>query len=955
MNIKSYLRKSISRQFVALICFFILLFLIGGILLVFEQERINNQYVETRSTLVEKTTIVRDLNNHLDKAMFDARGYFAFKNSDMKQSSIEEGIEAQKLIDQFNVVAVTEDDYLLVSELKSFHDYYFNGILPEAFRYFENGDTEAVANIAADGGTERSNGIKTDLNNYILSTNDLLNKEVDHLKKQIAILQVGFLVYIVLVIFIVFFIGRTMVNRIGKPLSDFALAAYEIAKGNHAVIHVDKSREDELSTLSVAFKHMIQSIQEKEQDLTAHNEELLAQQDELQAQQLELERVLETVQLNEESLKRRNSLINGISSSLFKTDVLESIIRNLSAVLRADRGIIVMLEDSAYASYGIAPEGAEQFKDYLFTGMFDRLKKDKAPFILTRELSVQEKGYHLEKGYVHDLYIPVLNAKDDIIAVIMLSRFSDAFTTFDKEEFISLAKQIGISLEKIYLFEQTEKDRVLNRDILNTVQEGIQLVSDSGEIILVNKKFSSLVGDPKETVFYVGCSWDEWMKYLQMQFVETEELLDFMEASIKEKQQQSCVAFTKDGKVINIYMEELHRGTDKFGSVFVYRDITKEYEVDRMKSEFVSTVSHELRTPLASILGFTELMINRDLKVEKQKKYLNTIYGEAKRLTSLINDFLDVQRMEAGKQAYEKKYIELLPIVERVKDHLQINATSTHTISVINKLAESVILGDKAKVEQVITNILSNAIKYSPDGGKIEIKLYEDSQQIKLAISDEGLGIPESAMDKLFTKFYRVDNSDRRKIGGTGLGLAIVQEIMNAHDGKVIVESEYGKGSTFILVFPAAKVVSANIMENDQQMEQRQHYKVLVVEDDVSLGELIVHELQDNGFQVTYFQNGQEAIKYLAENPPDAVVLDIMLQDDQLDGWEIMKKLKESEQLKYIPVIVSTALDEKEKGISLGAMDYLVKPYPPSELSKSIIQTLLKMGKVGQVLIPKDN
>ncbi|ECD6517403.1 histidine kinase, partial [Salmonella enterica subsp. enterica] len=194
-----------------------------------------------------------------------------------------------------------------------------------------------------------------------------------------------------------------------------------------------------------------------------------------------------------------------------------------------------------------------------------------------------------------------------------------------------------------------------------------------------------------------------------------------------------------------------------------YRDITKEYEVDRMKSEFVSTVSHELRTPLASILGFTELMINRELKVDKQRKYLQTIYGEAKRLTSLINDFLDIQRMEAGKQTYEKKYIDLMPIVERVKEKLSIN-TSSHRIEINQLIEETMIIGDKAKIEQVLTNLLSNAIKYSPDGGTIEINVYKENNQLRVSFKDEGLGIPEAEINKLFTKFYRVDNTGEERL-----------------------------------------------------------------------------------------------------------------------------------------------------------------------------------------------
>lgn len=175
---------------------------------------------------------------------------------------------------------------------------------------------------------------------------------------------------------------------------------------------------------------------------------------------------------------------------------------------------------------------------------------------------------------------------------------------------------------------------------------------------------------------------------------------------------------------------------------------------------------------------------------------------------------------------------------------------------------------------------------------------------------------------------------------------------MNAHDGQVVVESDYGKGSTFILIFPLVHKMETS---DEASKENKQTYSIMVIEDDISLGELIVHELQDNGFQVVYYKNGQEAIRMLEKNPPDALVLDIMLEDENFDGWNILNHIKKSEKLRNIPVIVSSALDEKEKGLSLGALDYLVKPYQTSQLSKTIMQTLLKMGKVGQVLVPEQD
>lgn len=912
--------------------------------------------MEKRKDIVEKREVVNDMQYHFNKALFDARGYIAFNNIELKESTLREKEIIKELIDQFNQLEKTDTDEAFSAIVTNFYQYYFEDTLPQGFLDFEDGDIVRVNETANNGATAAVNTFQEELESYLESITQSLNEEVSSLTNKIAILELVFLLYMLIILSVVFVIGRMMVNRIGKPLADFAFAAEEIASGNDADIQVDKSREDELSILSLAFHRMAHSIQEKEQDLLAQNEELIAQQDELHAQQYELEKIIETVQNNEETLKRRNQLINGLSSTLDKQEVLDSIIVNICKVLKADRGIISMVEEESYSVYAVSESGAKQFRDHLHNGMYKRLEQDRMPFIVKREQIPAEKGYHIETGYVYDLYLPVFSASNHIVAVMMLSRLSDRFIDFDMEEFSSLAKQIGISLDKISLFEQTEQDRLVNQEILNNVQEGIQLVSKNGEIIQVNTKFCELMGDDAQSHFYVGQGWSEWSDRLNVLTDEADDIISFIQDAMNNIKEHHYTFKLKDHKVIRIYAEALYRGKEKFGTVFVYRDITKDYEVDKMKSEFVSTVSHELRTPLASILGFTELMIHRNLKPEKQKKYLTTIYGEAKRLTALINDFLDVQRMEAGKQTYEKKYMELLPIIEKVVDNQHFDS-SVHPIKITSSIQNSYILGDKSKIEQAFTNIISNAIKYSPAGGNIDIRLWKQENELHVSIADEGLGIPDSSLNKLFKKFYRVDNSDRRKIGGTGLGLSIVQEIMTAHEGEIKVESDYGKGSTFILVFPIIDIETDPFSaEADQDMENKSEkakYKIMVVEDDHSLAELIVHELKDNGFQVDYYRNGKEAIKGIKQSIPDAIVLDIMFEDDSMDGWEWMKTIKLSDDYRKIPIVISSALDEKEKGIELGAMDYLIKPYPPSQLSKTIMQTLLKLGKVGQVLIPE--
>jgi signal transduction histidine kinase/CheY-like chemotaxis protein len=777
----------------------------------------------------------------------------------------------------------------------------------------------------------------------------LTEKQLD-LQNSVIIFFILFLILLVLII-------RMIFRNVGKPLADFAIAANEIAAGRDAVITVDSSRKDELGSLSVAFRKMIESVQGKEQDLLAHNEELIAQQDELQAQQNEIQATLGMLTENEQKLTRRNELINGISTSLDKEEVLQSIVVSMCKVIRADRGMITFLREDTFASFGISDYGVEQFRENLYSGLVQRLVSTKKAFTVKREQHAMEKGYHETFNYSYDLYLPVLDPFQEVGAIMVFSRYGDPFSEEELTEYETLAIQIAISLEKIKVYEQSEDNRRLNQDILNTVQEGIQLINKDGKIVHINQQLSEIFSNGDSTEEMIGLPWDKW-SYIMAGKIEENTFIVSMKEAIKaaairpEEEHSFIYRKTDSNQVIKVYCKALQYGENDFGTVLVHRDITKEYEVAQMKTEFVSTVSHELRTPLASVLGFTELMLTKELKPERKTKYLQTIYNEAKRLTSLINDFLDVQRMESGKQTYEKKYIDIHPILQKVIEYLEIN-TSLHQIELFVASERTLILGDRVKIEQVFTNLLSNSIKYSPIGGKISICIYDSEDMVSIDIQDEGLGIPKEALPNLFQRFYRVDNTDRRRIGGTGLGLSIVEEIVKAHGGRITVSSEYGKGSTFTIHFP--KVNMKDEMQSSEGTSSMLSYNIMVVEDDLSLAELLKHELQDSGFRVSYFNSGAKALEQLKIAAPDAIVLDILLEEDEIDGWTIMKEMKESEEWKDIPIFVSTALDEKERGFSLGAQDYLVKPYKSSQLSKIIMHTLLSHESSGQIMVPQQS
>ena len=233
------------------------------------------------------------------------------------------------------------------------------------------------------------------------------------------------------------------------------------------------------------------------------------------------------------------------------------------------------------------------------------------------------------------------------------------------------------------------------------------------------------------------------------------------------------------------------------GHLVGFRDRTDEERIDELKNEFVSIISHEIRTPLTAIIGFVEILATRSITEEKRSKYIDIIHKEANRLGNLINDFLDLQRMASGRQEFHFKTLDAVLLLREIVE--QWHGKDDH-LAELHASAQCVYInGDEDRLKQVFHNLVSNAIKYSPGATKIDIHVETDNGLVVIKVQDYGLGIPQDALDKLFTRFYRVDNSDRRKIGGTGLGLSIVKEIVEAHHGKIIIDTEIGKGSIFIV------------------------------------------------------------------------------------------------------------------------------------------------------------
>lgn len=236
----------------------------------------------------------------------------------------------------------------------------------------------------------------------------------------------------------------------------------------------------------------------------------------------------------------------------------------------------------------------------------------------------------------------------------------------------------------------------------------------------------------------------------------------------------------------------------------VAHDITQRKQLENVKDELVSMVSHELRTPLSSLRGFAELMLTRDYDEGKRREFLSIIHKESKRLADLINNFLDLQRIQSGKQVYNFEALDLEALLREAASLFQ-PASPQHRLELALAAPLPAARGDRDRVRQVLANLVANAIKYSPEGGEVGLGAGQEGGELRIWVSDQGIGIPAEILPRLFTKFYRVDNAVNRGIAGTGLGLALVRQIVENHAGRVWAESTPGQGSTFYFTLPLAE------------------------------------------------------------------------------------------------------------------------------------------------------
>jgi signal transduction histidine kinase/DNA-binding response OmpR family regulator len=376
---------------------------------------------------------------------------------------------------------------------------------------------------------------------------------------------------------------------------------------------------------------------------------------------------------------------------------------------------------------------------------------------------------------------------------------------------------------------------------------------------------------------------------------------------------------------------------------FSYSVVRAKEEVERaskFKDQFLSTMSHELRTPLNAVLGFSELLTDKRYGEmnERQARYVNHIHTSGKHLLKLISDILDLSKIEAGK-------------MEIVREDVAVDFVCTEVLSALQPLADKksqalirqvepnlYVRADPTRLKQILMNLIGNAIKFSPERGRIELAARSMDGQVRVEVRDDGPGIPPEDQQRIFEAFYRRAESGKA-VEGTGLGLAITERLVNMHGSQLEIDSRPGEGTCFHFSLP---LVANHPVQSTQpataRPEIRRAPRIFVIEDDAASAHLIESQLSSSGYEAICCEHPRRARDLAAKLQPDAITLDLLMKP--VHGIQVLLELKNDPRTAKIPVVVVTIVDQPAIGTALGADEYLVKPVEKAALLAALERCL---------------
>lgn len=521
-----------------------------------------------------------------------------------------------------------------------------------------------------------------------------------------------------------------------------------------------------------------------------------------------------------------------LSTSLDESRVLTRALELVNSAIHAEQGSILLLDEerdefivrAAFGTPDKIPPHGRLSGIHRDEGLAGWVVENQRPIILTN--TTQDKRWIVTpntEDFSSALAVPLL-FNDEVVGVLML--FDEDENAFSEEQLRlvnAAGTQVSNAIYNAHLFNlisnqaerlgstlrEAQVNSAKTQAMLESIADGVLVADERGEVILVNVACSDILGIAREELIgqnvmemsgLYGSSGDSWVQTLRDWAANSDKIEG--ETYLAEE-----LKIADEQKIVSVHVGPIFAGNQFFGTVSIFRDRTKEVEVDRVKSEFVATVSHELRTPLTSIKGYTDLMLMGAAGAlpEAQARYLKVIKANADRLQELVNDLLDISSLEGGKTRLNLRPIDLTKLMAEVKAHIQ--ARSRHeekTIEVVLNLDDELPLAhaDYKRITQVVTNLADNAFNYTQEGGQVTLGVKTNGHYLDVSVRDTGIGIAPENIEKIFDRFYRSDDTRVQKVSGTGLGLAIVQSLVEMHQGELTVSSTLGEGSEFMFNLP---------------------------------------------------------------------------------------------------------------------------------------------------------
>ena len=363
------------------------------------------------------------------------------------------------------------------------------------------------------------------------------------------------------------------------------------------------------------------------------------------------------------------------------------------------------------------------------------------------------------------------------------------------------------------------------------------------------------------------------------------------------------------------------------------------------KTEFLASMSHELRTPLNAVLGFSEVLLEQMFGSinERQEEYLRDIHSSGQHLLELLNEILDLSKVEAGRMDLEYSTFELAPVLDAAVSLMRERAT-VHAIDlrVETETDGQTVYADRLRLKQVLVNLISNAVKFTGDGGKVTVRTRSDGPELIITVTDTGVGVPAEDYERIFESFQQGGRGAANE-EGTGLGLTLSRRIVELLGGRMWLESEVGVGSTFGFSVRA----TGDEVAQDADLAPRTVGEVVVIEDDRPSLDLLRAYLSSVALHVTTAHDGFAGIAAVRHVRPTVVFLDLRLPG--MDGWAVLEKLKADPETRDIPVVIASIVDDRARGLALGAAAYLVKPIS----HEALFEALSDIGVLGAARPPE--